>query len=179
MEVTTMPATTRSEIGKRHVVRVREAGRVPAVVYGMARDAQHVSIDVRDVERELRRRHRVFQLEVEGNRQPVFLKDLQLDALTDEPLHIDFLRIDLEKPMHIDVQLVFVGVPVGASKGGVMVRDVSRLKLKALPAAIPQEVEVKVNDLDVEGEILAGALDLPEGVTLDCPEGTVVCHMTE
>jgi large subunit ribosomal protein L25 len=179
MEVTKLPATKRAEKGKRHVVRVREAGRVPAVVYGMTEEPLHVSVDARDVERELRLRHRVFRLEVEGGEQPVYLKDLQLNALTDEPVHIDFLRIDLQKPMHVEVELTFVGIPAGASKGGVLVRDRSRVKLRSLPAAIPLEIEVKVGAVDIGDQIRAADLALPDGVELDMPGTTIVCHMTE
>jgi large subunit ribosomal protein L25 len=179
MEVTKIPATKRTEIGKRQVVRVREAGSIPVVVYGMGKEPEHLAVPGRDVERELRLRHRVFQLQVEGQDQAVFLQDLQADALTDQPLHIDFLRIDLDTPMHFEVELTFVGVPVGTAQGGVLTRDLNRLKIKALPAALPQEIEVKVVGVDVGDSILAKDLELPEGVMLDVPEDTTICHIGE
>jgi large subunit ribosomal protein L25 len=178
MEVTKMAASARQEIGKRAMKHVRGAGHVPAVVYGLGREPEHVSLNVRDVERELRHRHRVFRIEVGGGgEQPVFLQDIQLDALTDEPMHIDFLRIDLDKPIQTEVELVFLGVPAGAAKGGVLTRDMQRLKIKTLPAALPREIEVKVGALDLEDEIRAKDLKLPEGVELDISAETVVCHI--
>ncbi|MDA0373875.1 MAG: 50S ribosomal protein L25 [Planctomycetota bacterium] len=178
MEVTKIAASVRQEIGKRAIKHVRAAGHVPAVVYGMGAEPEHVSLDVRDVERELRHRHRVFRIEVAGGaEQPVFLQDLQLDALTDEPMHIDFLRIDLDKPIQTEVQLVFLGVPTGAAKGGALMRDMQRLKIKTLPAALPREIEVKVGALDLDEEIRAKDLSLPEGVELDVSAEAIVCHV--
>jgi large subunit ribosomal protein L25 len=178
MEVTKIAAMARQEIGKRAIKHVRAAGRVPAVVYGMGGEPEHVSLDVRDVERELRHRHRVFRIEVTGGaEQPVFLQDLQLDALTDEPMHMDFLRIDLDKPIATEVQLVFLGVPAGAAKGGALMRDMQRLKVKTLPAALPREIEVKVGALDLDDEIRAKDLVLPAGVELDVSAEAIVCHV--
>jgi large subunit ribosomal protein L25 len=179
MEVTKLPARKRAEIGKHHVAQVRAAGRVPGVVYGMTGEPEHVSVDARDLDRELRQRHRVFHLDVDGAQQSVYLQALQANALTDEPMHLDFLRIDLQKPMHVEVELVFVGVPAGAAQGGELSRDLHKVRLRSLPAAIPNEIEVKVGAVDVGGSIRAADLQLPPGVELDMPGDALVCHMSE
>lgn len=178
MEVTKIPATKRTAIGTRKVAHLREEGLVPAVIYGQGGEPEHVTVQSRDIDRELRKHHRVFHLTVEGKDEPVFLQDIQLDVLTDEPVHVDFLRIDLQKPMPVEVELLFVGIPPGLAKGGVMVRDHSRLKVLSLPTTIPEEIEVKVSGLDLDGEILAKEVELPAGVTLDCPPDTVICHIS-
>lgn len=177
MEVTKIPAAKRTELGKRKIGRLRQEGRVPAVVYGMGKQPEHLSVSGSDLERELRRHHRVFHLSVDGQDESVFLQDVQIDALSDEPLHVDFLRIDMQQPMPVEIELTFVGVPAALAAGGVLVRDMSRISINALPAAIPQEIEVKVAALDVGGEILAKDLELPEGATLGVAEDRVVCHI--
>ena len=179
MEVNTIAARDRPEIGSPHVARIREQGDVPCVVYGMGRDPQHITVDGIEFGRELRRRHRVFKLSLDGNLEPVFLQDVQLDTLTDLPLHVDFMRIDLDKSVSTEVELAFVGLPVGQAKGGALVRNVTRLKINAQPDAIPIEIEIKVGGVDLGGQIIAKEVELPAGVTLNQSEDTIICHMAE
>ncbi len=81
--------------------------------------------------------------------------------------------------MPVDVELTFLGVPAGQSKGGVMVKDNQRISVLALPSAIPHEIEVKVAALDLGQEILAKDIQMPEGVTLAVDPETPICHMPE
>lgn len=176
-EVSTLPARQRTAIGKNQVARLREEGLVPVVVYGQGGESQHLALDVADLDRELRHLNRVFVIESEGKTQPVFLQDIQYDVLGDFPLHCDLLRIDLETPLSVLVELTFVGVPKGAARGGQVVRDIGRLACNCKPAMIPNEIQVKVTSLDLGDEILAKDVELPEGTELNCPESTRVCRM--
>src|SRR5690606_25429249 len=96
----------------------------------------------------------------------------------DEPLHLDFFRIDMEKPLLLEIEVVTIGHPKGAASGGVLVQDMKRIRLSAMPHAVPKMIEVKVADLDVGEEIRAKDLVLPEGCTIDVPEDATVVHVT-
>lgn len=176
-EVSTLPARQRTAIGKNQVARLREEGLVPVVVYGQGGESQHLALDAADLDRELRHLNRVFAIEVDGKSQPVFLQEIQYDVLGDFPLHCDLLRIDLDKPIPVFVELSFVGVPKGAARGGQIVRDLGKIACKCMPAQIPSEIEVRVQNVDLGDEVLAKDLKLPEGTELDCPENTRVCRM--
>lgn len=180
MEVTTLHVERRSAIGTKQVAKLRAHGRVPAVVYGgEIADTLPLSVDHHLVARELRHHHRVFRLEMDGKEQGVFLQDVQWDVLTDQPLHLDFRRIDLHKPMDVQVELRYVGHPKGASKGGTLIQDINDLHVISLPAAIPESIEVKVGELELGDKILAKELELPEGVSLAAgTEDSVVCHIS-
>ncbi|MBK8975093.1 MAG: 50S ribosomal protein L25 [Planctomycetes bacterium] len=177
MEVTTIRAHKRAETGKREVNAVRARGGVPAVMYGREGGPQHIVVDEQEMARELRAHHRVFELEVDGSKQPVYLQDVQYDVLSDRPLHVDFLRISMDQPIHLMVELTFIGVPKGTSKGGTLVKDATQLRVASLPAAIPHEIEVKVGNLDVGEELRARDIELPAGVTLDLPPQTLICRV--
>ncbi len=179
MEVTTIAALPREATGKRQVQQLRAEGYVPAVVYGRDAAAESIQVSAYEIEREFSRHHRVFNLSVKGAEQAVYLQDVQWDVLTDEPLHIDFKRIDMGQPLPVEVELVFVGIPKGQSKGGSLVRDLRSIKVHAMPSAIPHDIEVKVGGVDVGDVIRAKDLKLPEGVTLNCSESLVVARMPE
>ena len=117
---------------------------------------------------------RIQSVNVEG----VFLQDVQFDVLTDKALHLDFKRIDLDKSIRVEVDLMFIGHPTGASHGGHLVKDRVVFALDSLPAAVPEHIEVGVAEIDLGDKILASDLELPEGVTLvEGTENDVVCHM--
>ena len=177
MEIATIKCVKRSAKGSNQVARLREAGKVPGVIYGGEKGAVAVCFDDVDVAGELRKHHRVFEIDIEGEVEPVYMQEVQYDVVTDRPVHLDFLRIDMSKPISIDVELLFLGHPVGAAKGGVLVRDHAVLHIKSLPAAVPHEIEVQVADIDIGSKVLAGDIALPEGVTLELPPSTVICHM--
>ncbi len=178
MEVTKIDVAPRSERGSAQVARLREAGRVPAILYGGGGDSLSLSVDERELMGRIRNHHRVFRLAMDGKEQAIFLKEVQWDCLTDRPLHADFQRIDLNKPIDIDVELTYLGHPVGAGKGGRLIRDMNALPIACLPASMPETIEIKVSELDLAEKILASEVELPSGVTLRVPDDAVVCHMT-
>ena len=134
MEVTTIQSEPRSERGRRQIAQLRETGKVPAVVYGLGHEPEHLAIEEESFGMELRKHHRVFELVAGGATHSVYLQDIQFDPVTDRCLHVDFLRIDMAKPIPVEVELTFLGLPVGQAKGGQFVRDTSRVRVDALPA---------------------------------------------
>lgn len=179
MEVAKITATVRQKIGKHANVRLRAEGRVPGIMYGLGAGNESFTLDVLDLQSHLRRHHRVFQVKLGKEEQAVYLQDVHFDCLTDEPLHVDFKRIDLTKPMDLVVQVAFLGHPVGIGKGGVLIRDHSQIQISALPTAIPENLPIKVDHLDIGGKVLAKEFKLPPGVTLRVSPETVIAHVVE
>jgi large subunit ribosomal protein L25 len=178
MEITTIDVERRSATGSAKVARLRDEGKVPAVLYGAGGDALTLAVGERDLQRHVRQHHKVFRLSMDGKEQAIFLQQVQWDCLTDRPLHVDFLRIDLSKPLNIVVELNYLGHPVGISKGGRLVRDLNEVKVTCLPEAIPESIAVQVGHLELSEKTTAADLEMPEGVVLDMPLETVVAHMT-
>lgn len=179
MDITTIHVEERKEIGSNAVRRLRAAGKVPAILYGEGKPTLPLAVSEHELERHLRQHHKVFKLRMGGRERHIYLQDVQFDCLTDRPLHVDFKRISMDERIHLKVELSFIGHPVGLSHGGRFVKDVIELAVASLPAAIPETVDVQVAELDVGDQILAKDLVLPQGVILDVPEDTVVCHVAE
>ena len=179
MEVATINVEDRSAQGTNQVRKLRDTGKIPMALYGGGQDPVSLQADYREVKRHLEHHLRVFKLARGSEVQPGYLRDVQWDCLTDEPLHVDFQRIEMDQPLKMDIELALLGHPKGESAGGRLVRDVQYLHLACLPAHVPEQVEFRVNDLDCGEKVFARDIELPEGCTLDMPADRMILHVTE
>lgn len=179
MQVARMKAERRTALGRNRTQALRAQGWMPAVVYGEGQEALSISISEWELEQHVKAHHRVFQLDIGGQAQAAFLQEIAWQATTDRPLHADFKRIDLNKPIDADVEVALAGHPVGLSKGGTLIKDHIHVKVRCLPTAIPDSVEYDVSKLEIDEYVTAGQLVLPAGVTLVTPAATPVCHVAK
>ncbi len=177
MKVATLKGSNRSAKGSNQVARLRSAGMVPGVIYGGDSDPLSISLQNSDVARELRQHHRVFKIEVGSTTESVYMQEVQYDTLSDEPLHLDFKRIDLSVDLELEVEFKFLGHPVGLSKGGRLVKDLNSILVKCNPASVPEELVINIGKLDLDDQFTVGDLTLPEGVSCDLPAEDVICHI--
>lgn len=179
MEVANIPAKKRSSTGKHRVAHLRAEGFVPAVIYGEGGEPTSLTLVRKDLEAHLRHHHRVFEVEVDGERQAAYLQDVQWDCLTDVPVHVDFKRIRLDQDIEVEVDLSFIGHPAGASKGGILVRDHQSVTVRCLPTRVPETIEVNVSKLDIGAELRVSDLVPGEGIVVTLPPATVICHVMQ
>ncbi len=178
MEVTTLKGSLRKEVGSKQVARLRHAGMVPGIIYGGSKKAINIAIADQEVERELRHHHRVFKIEVDGKSEAVYMQEVQYHTLNDQPLHLDFKRIDLEADLELDVEINFLGHPTGLSKGGRLIKDHNSIRVRTKPHTVPEEISINIAKLELGESLTVDLLELPEGVTTDLPPDTIICHIT-
>ena len=178
MEVATIRVGRRTAVGTNRVSLLRARGLIPAILYGGGSETPvNLAVEEREMERYLRHHQKVYNLALDGGAGPVYLQEVQWDVISDRPLHMDFLRIDMSKPIQTDVELAYIGHPIGASHGGSLVRDRVSIRIRCLPGEIPEEIEVKVAELDIGDSLLAGTLTLPPGVVTEVPPEQIICHV--
>jgi large subunit ribosomal protein L25 len=177
MAVQVLKMQPRTANGSKQVRRLRQQGLVPAVVYGHDGQSIAVQIDLADMGRELRAHRRVFEAEIEGKKEGVWLQEVQFDVLTDLPLHADFKRVHLDKPIQAEIELIFTGHPKGLIRGGKFRAENKKVPLSCRADAVPYEIEVGIGDLDLDQQILAKDIVLPEGAVLDCPEDMLIAEL--
>jgi len=177
MKVVNMKAERRTALGRNQVKQLRATGWLPAVVYGEGKEAQSISISEWELERHVKAHHKVFQIDISGTTQSALLQEVSWQATTDRPLHVDFKRIDLTKPIETEVEVTLLGFPVGLGKGGALNKDHVVLTVRCLPTAIPEVLEYDISGLDLDEVLQAGQIPMPEGVTLVTPPTTSVCHV--
>lgn len=171
----TLRAEPRNVVGKK-VKALRRAGLIPGVVYGPVIDG---TIAVSVEERELLRIHKaiglnsLLKLEWEGGSQQVFIREVQVDPVRWNPLHVDFFAPNLRVEISSSVPVV-----TGEASGdlvGLLNAVLDHVEIKGLPADLPSNIHVDVSGLTEVGQhVTAGDLDLPEGVTLVTDPETVV-----
>jgi large subunit ribosomal protein L25 len=162
----------RGSRGKGPARRLRAAGRVPGVVYGQGKDAVAISLDPIQLERSIKGSHAgintLFDLDgeksVEG--RTVIVKELQREPVRGDITHADFLELDLTARLNVSVPVHLEGTPQGVVLGGILEHTLREVELSCLPNAIPDELIVNVESLDVGQSLHVSDLSLPDGVEL-------------
>ncbi|NTU72452.1 MAG: 50S ribosomal protein L25 [Coriobacteriia bacterium] len=177
-ESTVLNVFPRTVIGKanRHLAA---EGRIPAVLYGMGRDALPISVDRHDFE--LFMSHHaagstLVEIQIEGEKTPVnaMIREMQREALKGTILHVDFFAVSLDKPISATVSLRLVNDPAGVRAGGVLTTERHEINVEAKPAEIPEFIEVDVAALEIGDSIHISDIVAPAGVTLtDEPDALV------
>ncbi|HYZ97630.1 MAG TPA: 50S ribosomal protein L25 [Acidimicrobiales bacterium] len=159
--------------------RLRATGQIPAVLYGRGADPAAISVDWRDLRAALtteRGLNALLTIAVDGKRTQAVVKELQRHPVRRDVLHVDFLAVDVDKPITTDVNLVLEGEAEKVLREqGVVEQILGTLIVTAKPGDIPGQIVVDVSDLDIGGQITVGDLELPPGVTTEIePEETIV-----
>lgn len=166
----TLAAESREVLGKK-VAGMRRGGRLPAVVFGHGTESLPVSVDTHDFEL-LRRRiagSTLVDLSVDGGKAaPILIHGVQISPITRRPLHVELFLVRMTEEITMDIPIVTVGVaPAVEALGGTLLQALESVKVRALPAHLPERFEISVDGL-VEFESMVHVRDLavPADVTL-------------
>lgn len=174
MKTIQINATARNEYGKKVAKHLRKEGKVPCVVYGLG---EHIDITVSEDElRKLIYTPHIYivELNIDGKIYPTVLKDAQYHPVKDNVLHVDFLRINEEKPVEIEIPVVLDGLAEGVRAGGKMNLRMRKLKVKGIFTSIPERLHIDVTKLGLGKSIQVGELSF-EGLELTNAKESVVC----
>lgn len=170
-ETTKVVAKMRSRAGKGGARSSRRDGLIPAVIYGDKQAPVMIAVDPKSIERELHKEgffnHRM-EIDVEGTGYSVLPRDLQVDPVTDRPLHLDFLRIGPDSIITVQVPVHFrnEAAAPGIKRGGVLNIVLHEITVRTKPASIPEYFEVDLTGLEIGHSIHLSTLNIPEGVRL-------------
>jgi large subunit ribosomal protein L25 len=166
-ESTTLNAELRESAHSRATRRLRREGRVPGVLYGLGTDPQPISVDERELRHALAGHGAVLDVALDGSSTSAVLKESQLDPVRGDILHVDLLRVDLNKPIESQVVIHLVGGEdsPGVKEGGVLEHVTREVTVEALPNDIPEFIEHDVSHMEMLGTELLSAVTAPEGVT--------------
>ncbi len=149
---------------------LRKEGVVPAVFYGMGNNTTSISVPFIEFKKTWREagESSAVKLTLEGKDIDVLIHEVQVDPVSDEPIHVDFLVIDMNKKIEVSVPLEFVGVSNAVKNGlGNLVKVLHEIEVEALPKDLPQKIEVDISKLEtVDDQISVSDLVLPQGVTV-------------
>jgi large subunit ribosomal protein L25 len=158
----TLEAVKRTDKGKNEARRHRAAGRLPAVVYGTAKEGKApvgvpVTVDPKGLMRILRSDSGVntlITLRLDGDATQVLVREYQLDPVTQALLHADFYQLAMDKALVVTVPIVLKGDPKGVKLQGGLLDFVTReIEVECLPADIPEHIDVDVSEMELHQSI--------------------------
>lgn len=180
MATVNLQASPRQGTGKEKARKVRQADRIPAVLYGHGTDPVSLSLGAIEVRKALSTSagsNAVIKLDVEGDKteRAAIFKAIQRHPVTRKIIHLDLLSIDLTQPVEVNVHIKAIGIPVGVKlDGGVLGWARREVQIRVLPTRIPESIDLDISDLRVNSVVHIGDLAVGEGVEiLDDPEMTV------
>lgn len=173
MKSITIQGTKRESVGKKSTKALRDAELVPCVVYG-GNETLNFSAEERSFKGLVYtpEAHTV-SIEVDGQTIPAVLQDIQFHPLTDKILHADFYQLSEDKPVVMEVPVRLTGRAKGVVAGGAMRQSFRKLKLKALPSNLPDEIVVDVTPLKIGNKLYVGDIKT-NNFTFMHPDNAVV-----
>ncbi|MCX2495059.1 50S ribosomal protein L25/general stress protein Ctc [Pedobacter sp. PF22-3] len=174
MKTIAISGSPRENVGKRDAKELRYEGKVPAVLYG-GKEQQHLAVVIADLRDVIYTPEVNFvEIDVNGAKTKAIVKDTQYHPLTDVLMHIDFLQLFDEKEIVMEIPVKLTGTSPGVKMGGKLIQKLRKLRVKALPADMPQNVEVSLEKLEVGSLFRVRDLKGDKYVITNTPEDTIV-----
>ena len=177
----TLKAQKREGTGKGVARKLRQEGRVPAVLYGRELGTMHLSLDTHEAENlfhSISTENTIVGLKVEGVGElfQTLVREIQSHPFKSSLIHVDFLRIQAGVAVDVEVPLRLIGDPIGVkNSGGVLEQVLNELPVKCIPSKIPEFIEVDVSELDINDSLHVYDLELEEGINITVDEARTIC----
>jgi len=178
MDKLVIEADLRERVGKGAARKFRAAQKLPAVIYGAGMETQAVVVDPLRLQEAISGEageNVLLKIKVAGRKDlasKIFmLKELQSDPISGEYIHADLMEVRMDKPVQIEVPLVFTGKAHGVIEGGILQEMHRSIEVECLPADIPENIEVDITEMEMEQVLHLKDITLPDKVKpLEDPE---------
>ena len=163
-------AEIRDVSGKSAVKKVLAAGKIPSVMYGLGENPVNISLDKITVQKEINSGGfltRIFSLNIDGKKSLAIPREVQFDPLSDQPIHIDFLRLAEDSKITLDIPTRFINEELspGLKRGGVLNVNRRTVQLSCPANNIPEEIVFDLEGLEIGDTIRISAANLGDGIS--------------
>jgi large subunit ribosomal protein L25 len=176
-----MTVSLREERGTRSCRSLRRGGQLPGVLYGGLdgdgkpdRRVASIVVDRKEFEALIHDGVKFVDVELDSQETPTVVKDLQWDAFDDHILHVDFERIDVSKPLVVNVPLIFKGIAKGQKVGAIVSTFVSDLAVRGLPREIPESIVVRIDEVGAGASLKVADVEVSENLELVTSQDRVI-----
>ena len=170
-----MKAEARTNAGSRSSRGLRREGRIPAVLCGHGVETRPLHVSVREFDEARKQHARIILLQLAGATEPAIIHDVAWDTITQEPLHVDFQRINMNEKVVVEVPIKTKGPSKGEADGGILVVQLDQVRVRCLPLEIPDQIDIDIRPLLQHESIHVKDLVLPKGLeAVDAPEALVL-----
>ena len=174
-----LKAEIREHTGSNTVRKMREQGRIPAIMYGHKEEPVAVSLDAHNFVEGLHHGQRLIDVQIGKKKEKTIIKQLQYDNLGKNIIHVDLMRVNVTEMVKVTVPIELKGTAAGTHESGIIEEHVDRLEIECKVSDIPETIVVSVKDVHVGDALHARDIELPDGITLvSSPETLLVtCHL--
>ncbi len=176
-ETVALAAQRREQRGKGPARQMRFNGRIPAVIYGRARNAESVSISINDIDQVLKdgaTSSTVIEITLDGKSENVLMREIQRHPVSQAVQHVDFYAIRTGETLTVNVAIHLEGIPEGVrNAGGTLDQVLREVTISVLPRHIPERVSLDVSELDIGQSLHVSDLDIPEAKIMIDAETTI------
>lgn len=177
MKSLTINGSKRESVGKKATKAVRNAGKVPCVLYGGGKPLHFVAEEAAFKSLVYTADVHTVVLELEGDDKfNAVLQDIQFHPVSDKILHVDFYQIFDDKEITMQIPIHTKGVARGVKNGGVLRYNLRRLKVKGLPGDLPEFIEADVTNLKIGNKLYVTAVE-DKAFKIQHPDNTVICQV--
>ncbi len=166
MQVVKITGEVRTDIGKTSNKALRKEGKIPSIIYGGGENINFSTTTAEVKTLVFTPDFKLAEIEIDGNVHKAILKDIQFHPVTDEILHIDFLKLVDDVPVKLELPIKFVGASPGVKNGGKLIRNVRKVKIKTTPQYIIDHVEADISKLKLAESIRIKDITDEEGVEI-------------
>ena len=175
MKSITINGSQRESVGKKATKALRNAGQVPCVLYGGDKPVHFTSEELAFSKLVYTPNAHTVVIALEsGEKFNAILQDIQFHPVTDKILHVDFYQLFEDKEITMEIPLVYVGSSKGVKNGGVLRKNRRSLRIKALPANLPDFIEANITPLKIGDKLYITTLQ-NDAFKFMHPDNTVVC----
>lgn len=174
MKVVSLSGSLRENVGKKDAKKIRNNDGVPCVIYG-GKEQVHFSTDSKNFKDIVFTPEVCFiKIDIDGKEYNTILQDIQYHPVTDIIYHADFMEYSDDKPIVMNVPVKVSGVAPGILKGGKLVQKFRKLKIKAIPAKMPETIDINISNLEIGMSIKVADITSDNYQLLDNKNNTVI-----
>ncbi|MGX4685652.1 50S ribosomal protein L25/general stress protein Ctc [Vagococcus sp. JNUCC 83] len=161
--------------------KLREEGRVPGAVNGNGIQNLSISVDARQLEKDIRENglNAVYVLDLNGKKISTLLHTYELDTFTKSWIHVEFLAVDMSQETEVEAELSLVGTPKGVKAGGVLEQNLYSIVVSATPDKLPERVEVNVANLEIGDSLVVSDIPKHDEFTIVTDAEEQICSVSE
>ena len=177
METVNVTIQPRTETGKRANHQIRKNGKIPAVLYG--KDSNHIFTTThKDVKSLIYTPNfKLASIEIDGATHTAIIKDIQFHPVTDQIMHIDFVKLIDKHPIKVEVPIRFKGTSPGVKEGGKLIQSMRKVKIKATPEHLVDELIADISGVMLGQAIRINELESGDGIEILSPPNTPVASV--
>ena len=153
----------RKVVGKKATKALRKGGKVPSVLYYKGEEPLSLYVDKQLLYKAMKSDQRIYEIDINSESQYVMIKEIQYHPVTDEVIHLDFMRVRRSEKITISVPIILVGKSIGVTEGGILTQSMKQIEISCYPTNVPDHIEVNIDDLVLNASISVADISIDDG----------------